>query len=84
MPISIVTKFGDDGIVRGGQSQYRKISQIRGHNSEVSWTTRLVIELSRDIMPISIVIKFGDDWIRIVRIRERKCQYRQISPIKGP
>ena len=48
------------------------LKPTRGHNSEVSWTIGLVIELDLDSMHISIVTKFGEDPIRIVRVRERK------------
>ena len=44
---------------------FNEFHQLRGLNSEVTWTNWLVIKLDRDIMSISIVTKFGEDPIRI-------------------
>ena len=46
---------------------FDEFHQLRGHNSEMSWTIWLDIELDIDIMPISVVTKFGEDLIRIVK-----------------
>ena len=64
MPISIVTKFSEE-------NQFRRISPIKGPNSEVPSLIWLVIELYKDIMPISIVTKFSEDLVKIARVRER-------------
>ena len=49
MPISIVTKFGDDRLsiapVRADEVRFDEFHQLRGHNSQVSLTIWLVIEL---------------------------------------
>ena len=55
MPIGIVTKFGEDRVriarVRVDKVNFDEFHQLRGQDSEVTWTNWLVIDLTW-IMPI--------------------------------
>ena len=76
IPNNIVTKVSGHWVkmVRVREwtkSIFEQFHQLGCHNSQVSGTIRLIIELGRDIMLINIVTKNGDVWIRMVQIIEQ-------------
>ena len=50
---------------------FDEFHQLRGHNSEMSWTIWLVIELDQNIMPISIVTNCCEELVSIAPVTER-------------